>query len=183
MAVRAYAHAFLGGLDMADRDFPAAERHCRRLCRSRPSSACTPWPASRGASSHSPPSRKVASTRAAAVSRLPSTSSRWSTTWVDVAFLLAHAAVLAAAEGRAADATGARALSDVLMARLGLAHWHVFEGARLAVRATGSEHGRSGDHAETADAHPWDVLQATLAMPTPTSGSAMAPTPESQTSP
>ena len=100
-----------------------------------------------------------------------------------MAFLLGHAAVLAAAEGRGADADRARSVSDAEVTRLGLSHWHMFEEARVAALATGSELGRSGDHAETADAHPWDVLQATLAMPTPPSGSAMAPTPGSQTSP
>ena len=99
-----------------------------------------------------------------------------------MAFLLGHAAVLAAAEGRGADAARARSVSDAEMTRLGLAHWHIFEDARVAALGTGWENGPSGVDADTADAHPWDVLQATLAIPTSTAGSAMA-TPDSRPAP
>ena len=66
------------------------------------------------------------------------------------------------------------------MARLGLAHWHMFEQARIAALGTGREPGARGVDADAADANPWDVLHATLALPTHRSGSAMATTSDGQ---
>ena len=69
------------------------------------------------------------------------------------------------------------------MARFGLAHWHMFEDARSAALASGGELTLGGDHTDFADALPWDVLQATLASPTRTSGSVKTHTASEQTAP
>ena len=71
-----------------------------------------------------------------------------------MAFLLGHAAVLAAAEGRVADAARARTVSDALMARLGLVHWHMYEGARVAALGTGPEPVTADPHADLGDTDP-----------------------------
>ena len=170
--VRAYSHAFLASLDLINRDFDSAERHCRQcLCdREGPAPALAVGPAARTARPrrHRPgPGRRARRHFAAALDVLGADRTR-----IDVAVLLGHAAVLAAAEGRGADAARARNVSDAEMARLGLAHWHMFEDARSAALAAAGAHLPNGDPAETAGAVPWEVLRATLAMPTPTPGSA-----------
>jgi hypothetical protein len=85
---------------------------------------------------------------------------------IDVAFLLAHSAVLAAVEERVVDAARARAASDGVMARLGLVHWHMFERARIAALGTAPVPDPTIVQAEAEGADPWDVLRATLDPPT-----------------
>ena len=188
-AVRAYSHAFLASLDLVNRDFASAEQHCRQcasiaaeirlqslLCQQYAQLALVAI-----AQGQTDEARRhfTAALEVLGVDR----------TRLDVAFLLGHAAVLAAAEGRGGDAARARSVSDAEMTRLGLAHWQTFEGARTAALAAGTDRGRgmvqgpSVSAADTADADPWDVLQATLAVPTPASGSARALPPEGQPSP
>ena len=176
VAVRAYAHAFLGGLDMADRDFPSAERHCQ---------AALSIAAEFGLHSLAGQQEGQLALAAIAQGRPDEGRRRFAAAFEilevehnlpDVAFLLAHAAVLAAAEGRAADATRARALSDVLMTRLGLAHWHIFEGARLAVQGSTAPEQAPADvpvdlPVDVAGADPWDVLRVTLDLPVRDAGS------------
>jgi hypothetical protein len=79
--------------------------------------------------------------------------------------------VLAAAEGRVADAASARTVSNALMARLGLVHWHMYEGARVAALGTGPEPVPADPHADLGDTDPWGLLYATLNMPVLASGS------------
>ena len=179
VAVRAYSHAFLAGLDLVNRDFASAEQHCRvSVDRDR-------------IRLHSLAGQQHAQLALAAIAQgqidegcghfAAALDSLREHNLLDVAFLLGHAAVLAAAEGRAADAAARGRLrrgDDPPRARP-LAH---VRRSRLAALApTGSK--VADVPAEVADADPWDVLRATLALPTPPSGSTMAPTPGSQTSP
>ena len=165
--VRAYSHAFLGSLDLASRDLGPAEVHCRQ-CLSIASDLRL----------HSLMCQQYGQLALVAIARGRMDEARHhfaaaldvlraDRTRLDVAFLLAHASVLAAAEGRRAHAARARSVSDAEMARLGLAHWHMFEDARTAAFDTGGER-RPIDDAD-ADAQPWEVLQATLAIPSPSS--------------
>ena len=139
VAVRAYSHAFLAALDLIDRDFASAEQHCRECL-----SIATEF------GLHSLAGQQYAQLALAAIAQGDVEDGRRQLAaafdalredhdLLDVAFLLGHAAVLAAAEGRVADATRARAVSDALMARLGLVHWHMYEGARVAALGTGAE--------------------------------------------
>ncbi len=171
-AVLAYSHAFLASLDLVNRDFASAEQHCRQclsiatdlrmhslLCQQHGQLALVAI--ARGQIDEG--RRHFAD----AVDVLDTDRTR-----LDVAVLLGHASVLAAAEGRSVDAARARSVSDAEMARLGLAHWHMFEDARTAALATGGERTLRVEPAETVNALPWEVLQATLARPTLTPGSA-----------
>ena len=51
------------------------------------------------------------------------------------------------------------------MARLGLVHWHMYEGARVAALGTGPALVPADSHADLGDTEPWDLLYATLNMP------------------
>ncbi len=73
--------------------------------------------------------------------------------------------MLAAAEGRVADATRARGVSDALMARLGLVHWRMYEGARAAALGTGPATFPADPHADLGDTEPWELLYTTLNLP------------------
>lgn len=179
--VRAYSHAFLASLDLTNRDFASAQRHCRQCL----SIAKDLRLYSLSSQQHGQlaliaiaQGRNDEARRhfAAALDVLGADRTR-----IDVAVLLGDAAVLAAAEGRGADAARARSVSDAEMARLGLAHWHMFEDARSAALAAGGEPIPGGDPAETAGAVPWEVLQATLALRAPTPGAATSSTSDSRT--
>lgn len=165
VAVRAYSHAFLAALDLIGRDFASAQQHCRECL-----SIATEF------GLHSLAGQQYAQLALAAIAQGDVDDGRRQLAaafealhedhnLLDVAFLLGHAAVLAAAEGRVSDATRARAVSDALMARLGLVHWHVFEGARVAALGTGPAQVPADTHADLVDTDPWDVLHATLNMP------------------
>ena len=164
--VRAYSHAFLASLDLTIRDFTAAEHHCRQclsiatdirlhslMCQQYGQLALVAIAQGQMDQAHH---HFAAALGVLGVDR----------TRLDVAFLLGHAAVLAAAEGRTAQAARARSVSDAEMTRLGLAHWHMFEDARIAALPAGSEHGPVSDPADDAVARPWEVLLTTLAVPT-----------------
>ena len=149
VAVRAYSHAFLAALDLIDRDFASAEQHCRECL-----SIATEF------GLHSLAGQQYAQLALAAIAQGDIDDGRRQLAaafdalhedqdLLDVAFLLGHAAVLAAAEGRVADATRARAVSDALMARLGLVHWHMYEGARVAALGTGPDAGSPQTHTPT----------------------------------
>ena len=181
--VAAYSHAFLASLDLVNRDFASAERHCRQCLSIATdlrlhSLSCQQYGQLALVAIAQGQIDEARRHFAAALDILGIEQTR-----VDVAVLLGHSSVLAAAEGRRADAARARSVSDAEMARLGLAHWHMFEDARSAALAGRGEGPLGGDHADFLDALPWDVLQATLAPPTPTSGSVMAPTAGDQTPP
>jgi hypothetical protein len=164
VAVRAYSHALLAALDLTSRDLASAERHCRECL-----SIATTF------GLHSLAGQQYAQLALAAIAQGDVDEGRRQLTvafdtlhvghhLLDVAFLLGHAAVLAAAEGRMADATHARGVSDALVARLGLWHWHVFEGARDA--ALGSESKQFvADTPADLDTDPWELLHATLNLP------------------
>jgi predicted ATPase len=171
-AVRAYAHAFLGSLDLVNGDFPSAEQHCR---------TCLSIAAETGQRSLVGQQYGQLALIAIAQGNLDEGRHRLATAFealrvdenlIDVAFLLAHSAVLAAVEERAADAARARAASDQVMARLGLVHWHMFERARVAALGSAPDptvvdpkaDAKADAAADAAD--PWDVLRATLDLPT-----------------
>ncbi len=164
-AVRAYSHAFLAALDLIDRDYASAHRHSKECL-----SLATEF------GLHSLAGQQYAQLALAAVAQgdLDDGRRQLATAFdalhedhelLDVAFLLGHAAVLAAAEGRMADAGRARAVSDALMARLGLAHWSMYEGARVAALGTGPEPVPADPHADVGDTDPWDLLRDTLNLP------------------
>ncbi len=165
VVVRAYSHAFLATLDLIDHDFASAQQHC---------SECLSIATEFGL--HSLAGQQYAQLALAAIAQGDIDDGRRQLAaafealhpdhdLLDVAFLLGHSAVLAAAEGRVADATRARAVSDALMARLGLVHWHMYEGARVAALGTGPDPVQADPHADLGDTEPWDLLYATLNMP------------------
>ncbi len=169
VAVAAYGHAFLGGLDLISGDLDGAEQHCRSAISISTSSGL-----------HSLAGQQHAQLALVAVARhdLPEARREFAVAvdaldlehhQLDVAFLLAHAAVLASAEGRSADAARARGVSDELMARFGLPHWHMFEGARTAALRSVAPQQTPELPAEPVDEDPWDLLRATLGT-TPATG-------------
>ena len=160
---RAYSHAFLAALDVISRDFAAVQRHSR---------ACLSIATEHGL--HSVAGQQHATLALAAIAQGDVDEGRRELVTafetlhgdhdlVDVAFLLGHSAVLAAAERRMADASRARAVSDALMARLELVHWHIFEGARVA--ALGGTQIPADIDADVDDRDPWDLLLATIGVP------------------
>ena len=167
--VRAYCHAFLASLDLVNHDLASAEHHCRE-CLSIASDlhlfSLTSQQYGQMAlvSIGGGDLDQARHYFAAALDALGDDRTR-----LDVAFLLGHAAVLAAAEGRADASDRARAVSDAEMARLGLAHWHMFEASRAAAVTTGRESGPTtvDDADADADAGPWEVLQAALGTASP----------------
>ena len=168
VAVAAYCHAFLGGLDLTNGDLDTAEQHCR-----------TAIAISTQSGLQSLAGQQHAQLALVALARrdLPEARREFATAYdaldvehhqLDVAFLLAHAAVLATAEGRTTDAARARVVSDALMARFGLPHWHMFEGSRKAALGTATEQNPvAAVPAEPLEEDPWDVLRATLDLPAP----------------
>ena len=164
-AVRAYSHSFLGSLDLVNRDFPSAEEHCR---------TCLSIATKTGMRSLVGQQYGQLALAAIAQGHLDEGRHRLATAFeaigvdenlIDVAFLLAHSAVLAAVEERVVDAARARAASDGVMARLGLVHWHMFERARIAALGTAPVPDPTSVQAEAEGADPWDVLRATLDPP------------------
>ena len=166
----AYCLAFLGGLDLIHGDLDAAEHHCR---------ACLAIATASGLDSLAGQQHAQLALVAVARGDLPEGRRRLTTAYdalvaehnqLDVAFLLAHAAVLSTADGRAEASTRARAVSDALMARFGLPHWHMYAGARVAALGTGPEPIPADPQADPADTDPWDLLHATLNLPALTTG-------------
>ena len=163
-AVRAYGHAFLAGLDLVDGDYASAQEHCRL------SVAIATETGLRSLVGQQQAQLALAAIAQGRVDEgrrlfaLAYETLHEERTQVDVAFLLGHAAVLAAAEGRQVDAARARALSDALMQRLGLAHWSMFEGTRLALSGEVAPAGLDGED-EVLDADPWKLASAVLRLP------------------
>ena len=165
VAVRAYSHSFLACLDLINRDFESAERHCR---------ACLSIALDSGLQSLAGQQYGLLGLIAIARGRINEGRRQFAGafevlrvehTLLDVAILLGHTSVLASAEGRAADAALARAVADAVMTRLGLAAWPMFEGARRTALGNKPQVDAEPIGSEAADADPWDVLQATLDMP------------------
>jgi hypothetical protein len=165
VAVRAYSHAFLASLDLINLDFESADRHCR---------ACLSIALDSGLQSLAGQQYGLLGLVGIARGQLDEGRRqfvfavdvlRGERTQLDVAILLGHASVLAAAEGRTVDAALARAVAAAVMTRLGLADWPMFEGARQTALGDQPRKAAAPVGAEAADADPWEVLQATLAMP------------------
>jgi predicted ATPase len=165
VAVRAYSHAFLASLDLVNRDFASAVQHCRD---------CIAIAADTGLRSLAGQQYGQLALAAIAQGQIDEGRRQFATAYdvlrvdenlLDVAFLLGHAAVLAAAEGRVADAARARAVSDEVMTRLGLAHWHMFELSRIAALGSPPVQDPAGIHTGPDDADPWDLVRATLDLP------------------
>ena len=161
-AVSAYTHAFLANLDLSSGDLASAERHCRR---------CVAIATDIGL--HAMAGQQYAvlglveiaqgeidDARAHLATALE--AARIEASMHDAAVLLAHVAVLAAAEGRESDALRLRAISDATMTRLGLAHWPMLEDTRIAVMGGRPLEVDAVVAAEMAEADPWEALAREL---------------------